>query len=72
MSTQVWWKKERCFNACKFSNQASNNFIILLHVFLMNIYEWLPVDETCLPEKEEFYSDLNFEDITEADYAHTK
>ena len=29
-------------------------------------------NETSLPEKEEFYSDLNIEDITDADYAHTK
>ena len=39
---------------------------------------WLYMDEvekfneTSLPEKEEFYSDLNIEDITDADYAHTK
>ena len=26
-------------------------------------------NETSLPEKEEFYSDLNIEDITDADYA---
>ena len=25
-----------------------------------------------LPEKEDFYSDLNMEDITDTDYAHTK
>ena len=29
-------------------------------------------NERSLPEKEEFYSDLNIEDITDADYAHTK
>ena len=28
--------------------------------------------ETSLPEKEDFYSHLNMEDITDADYAHTK
>ena len=27
---------------------------------------------TSLPEKEDFYSHLNMEDITDADYAHAK
>ena len=29
-------------------------------------------NETSLPEKEAFYSHLNLEDITNADYAHAK
>ena len=29
-------------------------------------------NEISLPEKEDFYSHLNMEDITDADYAHTK
>ena len=29
-------------------------------------------NETSLPEKEDFYSHLIMEDITDADYAHTK
>ena len=29
-------------------------------------------NETLLPEKEEFYSNLNMEDITDADYIHQK
>ena len=29
-------------------------------------------NETSLPEKEDFYSHLNMEDITDADYAHAK
>ena len=29
-------------------------------------------NETSLPEKEDFYSHLNMEDITGADYAHAK
>ena len=29
-------------------------------------------NETSLPEKEEFYSNLNIEDITDADYMHAK
>ena len=35
---------------------------------LMNI--WMV--ETSLPEKEDFYNHLNMEDITDADYTHTK
>ena len=30
---------------------------------------WEKFDETSLPEKEYFYSHLNMEDITDADYA---
>ena len=30
------------------------------------------LNETSLPEKEDFYSHLNMEDITDADYAHAK
>ena len=29
-------------------------------------------NETSLPEKEDFYSHLNLEDITDAEYAHAK
>ena len=34
--------------------------------------EWERFNETKLPEKEEFYSNLNVEDITDADYMHAK
>ena len=30
------------------------------------------INETSLSEKEDFYSHLNMDDITDADYAHTK
>ena len=30
--------------------------------------DWEKLSETVLPEKEDFYSQLNMEDITEADY----
>ena len=33
---------------------------------------WEKFDETSLPENEEFYSHLNMEDVTDADYAHKK
>ena len=34
--------------------------------------DWKKFNETSLPEKEDFYSHLNMEDITDADYAHAK
>ena len=41
-----------------------------------NLYEYMDsskiFDETSLPEKEEFYSNLNMKDITAADYKHAK
>ena len=34
--------------------------------------EWEKFNEATLPEKEEFYRNLNMEDITDADYTHGK
>ena len=34
--------------------------------------DWKKFNETSLPEKEDFYSHLNMEDITDVDYTHTK
>ena len=34
--------------------------------------DWEKINETSLPEKEDFYSHLNMKDITDADYTHTK
>ena len=34
--------------------------------------DWEKFNETTLPEKEYFYSHLNIDDITDADYAHAK
>ena len=36
------------------------------------IDDWAIFSERSLPEKEDFYSHLNIEDITDADYAHAK
>ena len=33
--------------------------------------KWGKISETSLSENEDFYSHLNIEDITDADYAHT-
>ena len=34
--------------------------------------DWERFSETKLPEKEEFYSNLNMQDISDADYMHAK
>ena len=34
--------------------------------------DWEKFNETTLPEKEEFYSNLSVEEITDADYMHGK
>ena len=34
--------------------------------------DWQRFNETSLPEKKDFHSHLNMEDITDADYAHSK
>ena len=34
--------------------------------------DWEKFKKTFLPEKEDFYSHLNIEKITDADYTHTK
>ena len=34
--------------------------------------DWEKFNETSLPEKGDFYSKLNIEDITDADYAYAK
>ena len=34
--------------------------------------DWEKFNETSLPEKEDFYSKLNIEDITDVDYAYAK
>ena len=34
--------------------------------------KWKKFNETLLPEKEDFYSHLNMEDIIDADYTHGK
>ena len=52
-----------------------NKFILLLQKSVYP-YEymdnWEKFNKTLLPEKEDFYSHLNMEDITDADYTHVK
>ena len=65
--------KQRFFNTYTFSNHKNNKFILLLRkgVYLYEyIYDWEKFNETSLPEKEDFCSHLNMEDIADANYAH--
>ena len=63
--------KKRFKNTFKFSNNDINKFILLLR---KGVYpyeymdEWKKFNKTKLPEKEEFYSNLNMEDITDAEF----
>ena len=67
--------KNRFKNTFKFSNNDINKFILLLR---KGVYpygymdDWEKFNETALPEKEEFYSNLNMKDITDANYMHAK
>ena len=67
--------KEQFFNTSKYSNHDNNKFILMLRKGVYP-YKYMDVckkiNETSLPEKEDFYSDLNMEDITDADYIHAK
>ena len=67
--------KEQFLNTCKFSNHDNNKFILLLWkgVYPFEyIDDWEKFNETSLLKKEEFYSHLNMEGITDADYVHAK
>ena len=67
--------KKQFKNTFKFSNNDMNKFILLLRKGAYP-YEYMndceKFNETSLSEKEEFYSNLNMEDITDADYMHAK
>ena len=54
---------------------SKNKFILLLRKGVHPydyMDEWEKFNEATLPEKEEFYSNLNMEDIQVADYIHAK
>ena len=62
--------KEQFFNTHKFSNHDNNKFILLLQKGVYTyeyMRDWEKCNETSLPEKEDFYSYLNVENITDAD-----
>ena len=59
----------------QFCNGDFNKFLLILRKG-MYPYEymdsWERFDETSLPDKRAFYSELNLEDITDKDYEHTQ
>ena len=67
--------KEQFFKTNKFSNHDNNKFILLLRKAVYP-YEymnyWGKFNKVLLHEKQNFYSHLNIEDITDAGYIHTK
>ena len=59
----------------QFCNGDLNKFILLLRkgVYPYEYMDsWEKFDETTLPPKEAFYSNLNLEDISDEDYAHAQ
>ena len=65
----------RFANTYRFCNEDINKFILLLR---KDVYpyeymdSWERFNETALPNKKSFYSELNLEDITDKDYAHAQ
>ena len=67
--------RKRFKNIFKFSSNDINKFILLLRKGVYpyeHMDEWEKFTETTLPEKEEFYRNLNMEDIADTDYMHAK
>ena len=67
--------KKRFKNTFKFSDNNISKFILLLRKVAYPyeyMDDWEKFNETTLSEKEEFYSNLNMEDITDADYMHAE
>ena len=59
-------------NTYKFCNKDISKFILLLRKRTYP-YEYMDsFDETLLPNDENFYSNLNMEDVTDVDYRHAK
>ena len=57
------------------TNRSNSKFILLFQIDVYNykyIDDWEKFSETSLPENETFYIHLNMEDITDADYMHSK
>ena len=66
---------QRFANTYEFCNGDLNKFILLLRkgVYPYEYMDsWQRFDETSLPDKEAFHSNLNMEDITDVDYRHGK
>ena len=59
----------------EFCNGDLNKFILLQRKGIYpyeDMDNWRKIDETTLPPKEAFYSDLNLENISDKDYAHAQ
>ena len=59
----------------QFRNGDLNKFILLLTKGVYpyeDMDNWEKIDETTLPPKEDFYSELNLEGISHEDYAHAQ
>ena len=59
----------------KFSNKDIKIFLLLLRKRVYpyeNMYEWKKLNEKPLPQKFNFYSNLNMENITNAGYMYAK
>ena len=66
---------QRFANTYEFCNGYLNKFILLLRkgVYPYEYMDsWQRFDETSLPDKEAFYSNLRMEDIADVDYRHGK
>ena len=66
---------EKFPNTYQFCNDDLNKFILLLRKGVYpNEYmdSWEKLDETTLPPKEAFYSELTLEDISDKDYLHAQ
>ena len=62
-------------NIYKFCNGDINKFALLLRKCVYSyeyLHSWERFDETSLPEKKFFYSELYLEDITDKDYTHAQ
>ena len=67
--------KKQFKNTFTFSNNDINKFVLLLGKSVYSyeyMDEWEKFNETKLPEKENFYSNLKMEYITDLDYNHAK
>ena len=67
--------RKRFKNTFKFSNSDINKFILLLGKGVYpyeHMDDWKKFNETLLPQKEDFYSNLSMEDIKDSDYNHAK
>ena len=65
--------KKQYFNTYTFSNYNINKSILSLQKIICpykHMNDWKKFIENSLPEKEDFYSHLNMEDITVTDYAY--